>query len=234
MTPEEAAAVLGVAPDATPPEIERAYRRLARDLHPDRFAGRPDEEVRAASERFIEVIQAHETLLVTARLRGPQAPPAGARPAGPTAPPPTPTAPSPSAPRPSAPRPSASSAGAAAPTPRPPAAPSAAIVPPFSWPLFLSWALLLLIGAALSFSSGPVYTWADWWPRLVLLVGFALATALTRRRWVWVITLVLLGLSAIGVVVDTTIVGLLGLGGMLIASLGLAVQSGLVRLPPPQ
>jgi hypothetical protein len=228
MTPEEAAAVLGVAPDATPPEIERAYRRLARDLHPDRFAGRPDHEVRAANERFVVVTRAHETLLVLTRLRGPQAPAAGARPAGP---PPTPA--TPTAPRPSAPSPSASSAGPAAPTPRPPAAASAAIVPRFSWPLFLSWALLLLIGAALSFSSGPVYIWADWWPRLVLLVGFALATALTRRRWVWVITLVLLGLSAIGVVIDTTIVGLLGLGGMLIASLGLAVQSGLVRLPPP-
>jgi hypothetical protein len=91
----------------------------------------------------------------------------------------------------------------------------------------------MVIGAALSFSSGPVYSWVDWWPRFVLLVGFALATALTRRRWVWATTLVLLGLSAIAVVIDTTIVGLLGLGGMLIASLGLAVQSGLVRLPPP-
>jgi hypothetical protein len=229
MTPEEAAAVLGVAPDAAPHEVERAYRRLARDLHPDRFVGRPDDEVRAASERFLVVMQAHETMLVFSRLRTPQRPttrPAHETPAGSTAAPPTDAKPS-TPPKPRTP------ASPAASTPAPPAAASDAMVTRFSWPLFLSWALLLIIGAALSLSRGPVYTWVDWWPRLLLLVGFALATALTRRRWVWVATLVLLGLTAIAVVIDTTIVGLLGLGAMLIASLGLAVQSGLVRLPPP-
>jgi hypothetical protein len=225
MTPEEAAAVLGVAPDATPPEIERAYRRLARDLHPDRFAGRPDDEVRAANEQFLVVMRAHDTLLVVSRLRAPHASSGNSTRATANEPPPAePAQPSP------APSPAPTPAASIPPTP-PPAYQT--VVPRFSWPLFLSWALLMTIGAALSFSSGPVYTWADWWPRLVLLVGFALATALTRRRWVWVATLVLLGLSAVAVVIDTSIAGLLGLGGMLIASLGLAVQSGLVRLPPP-
>ncbi|WP_254431263.1 DnaJ family molecular chaperone [Agromyces sp. Marseille-P2726] len=230
MTPEEAAAVLGVPQEATPSEIDRAYRRLARDLHPDRFAGRPADEIRAANERFVVVMRAHETLLAVSRLRAPRghapetahampAEPAEPGPAFPERGPSTPSGPARSAPAPS--------------MPAPPPAAFGSVVPRFSWPLFLSWALLMTIGAALSFSSGPVYTWVDWWPRLVLLVGFALATALTRRRWVWVTTLVLLGLSAIAVVIDTTIVGLLGLGGMLIASLGLAVQSGLVRLPPP-
>jgi molecular chaperone DnaJ len=48
--------VLGVRRDATSEEIKRAYRRLARDLHPD---VNPD---RAAQERFKEVTAAYEVL----------------------------------------------------------------------------------------------------------------------------------------------------------------------------
>jgi molecular chaperone DnaJ len=49
-------AVLGVAHDATQDEIKRAYRRLARELHPD---VNPDKE---ASERFKDVTAAYEIL----------------------------------------------------------------------------------------------------------------------------------------------------------------------------
>ncbi|MEV5543567.1 molecular chaperone DnaJ [Saccharopolyspora shandongensis] len=49
-------ATLGVARDATPEQIKRAYRKLARELHPD---VNPDE---AAQERFREVTTAYEVL----------------------------------------------------------------------------------------------------------------------------------------------------------------------------
>ena len=49
-------AVLGVRPDAEPDEIKKAYRRLARELHPD---VNPDPQTQ---ERFKEIAQAYEVL----------------------------------------------------------------------------------------------------------------------------------------------------------------------------
>jgi molecular chaperone DnaJ len=49
-------AILGVSKDATPEQIKRAYRKLARKLHPD---VNPDED---AQERFREVTTAYEVL----------------------------------------------------------------------------------------------------------------------------------------------------------------------------
>jgi len=48
--------VLGVRRDADPDEIKKAYRRLARELHPD---VNPDTQTQ---ERFKEITQAYEVL----------------------------------------------------------------------------------------------------------------------------------------------------------------------------
>src|ERR1700687_1520531 len=48
---------LGVSSDASPDEIKRAYRKLARDLHPD---ANPNDS--AAEERFKAVSEAHNVL----------------------------------------------------------------------------------------------------------------------------------------------------------------------------
>ncbi len=58
--------VLGVSRNATEEELKRAYRRLARELHPDASAGAPDE---AKVERFKLVNRAFETLKDPERRR---------------------------------------------------------------------------------------------------------------------------------------------------------------------
>lgn len=57
MASEDPYVVLGVARDALPPEIKRAYRKLARKLHPD---VNPDDP--AAETRFKEVAAAYEVV----------------------------------------------------------------------------------------------------------------------------------------------------------------------------
>ena len=214
MTPDEAAAVLGVRRDADGAEIDRAYRHLARELHPDRFAGRPAADVRAANERFVDVTRARDVLLRSAvdRVRGPAEGTGQGRDGG-------------------------ARAGA---TPRPririvdervvdveaarPAGPS-------SWWLFGTWTLLLLVGAVLALSGLWVWSPIDLSVRVGLLVGSAIATGLTGLRWLWRTTLVLIGVNAVATVLATTFGGLLGLGFMIVASFGLAVQARLVRFP---
>ncbi|MRX42815.1 J domain-containing protein [Agromyces kandeliae] len=196
MTPDEAARVLGVDRDADQPALDRAYRRLARELHPDRFVGAPEPEVLAASARFVEVGRAYRLLSES--------------------------------------RSDAGVDGASGPIfaqARSPGAARAVPLRPFSARLFATWVALLLLGALLSTSTDPILTPLDLWGRLALLVTAALATGLTRRRWAWWATLVLLGLSGVAVIASTTVASLLGLGFMAVASVGIAVQAGLVRFP---
>ena len=55
--------VLGLSPGAQVDEIKRAYRRLARTVHPDLHPGVSDEERRALQARFVEITDAYRTLV---------------------------------------------------------------------------------------------------------------------------------------------------------------------------
>ncbi len=55
--------LLGVDQDADPLEIKRAYRRLARDLHPDLHPGVSDAERRSLEIRFAAVTAAYQSLV---------------------------------------------------------------------------------------------------------------------------------------------------------------------------
>lgn len=53
--------LLGVSEEATDEEIRRSYKRLAKELHPDRFVGDPAAQVEA-EERFQKVSHAYNVL----------------------------------------------------------------------------------------------------------------------------------------------------------------------------
>jgi hypothetical protein len=55
--------ILGLPPGAQVDEIKRAYRRLARTVHPDLHPGATDEERRALQARFVEITDAYRTLV---------------------------------------------------------------------------------------------------------------------------------------------------------------------------
>jgi hypothetical protein len=66
MTPDDAAAALGIAVDASPHEVRAAYRRAARDVHPDRQTDASMRDAALASATFIRVTQARDLLLALA------------------------------------------------------------------------------------------------------------------------------------------------------------------------
>lgn len=53
---------LGVAPDASGEEIKAAYRRLAREYHPDKNSGKSRAQIQEAEQRIAEVNAAYEVL----------------------------------------------------------------------------------------------------------------------------------------------------------------------------
>lgn len=63
MTPEAARALLDVPADAAREDIELAFRLRSRMMHPDRFAGRPESEVKLATIDFQRLERAYRLLL---------------------------------------------------------------------------------------------------------------------------------------------------------------------------
>jgi hypothetical protein len=57
-----ACAVLGVTPSATAREAKRAYKKLVRRWHPDRFANDPQGE-REATARLQQITEAYQTIV---------------------------------------------------------------------------------------------------------------------------------------------------------------------------
>lgn len=59
---EKYAKVLGVEPDADLSTIKKAYRRLAKEYHPDKMAaeGMPDDYTQYANKRIVEINEAYE------------------------------------------------------------------------------------------------------------------------------------------------------------------------------
>jgi hypothetical protein len=60
---------LGIDPSASQAEVNAAFRRLAREFHPDRFAGRPEDLRAAAEAQFKRISVAFEVLREPSRRR---------------------------------------------------------------------------------------------------------------------------------------------------------------------
>jgi hypothetical protein len=63
MTRDEALALLGLPAEATGADVQRAFLRAARRVHPDVLPGAGEGERRAAGERFDALVQARAVLL---------------------------------------------------------------------------------------------------------------------------------------------------------------------------
>lgn len=54
--------ILGIDKNATEDDIKKAYRKAAKEYHPDKFAGKSDFERKAAEDKFKEISEANEVL----------------------------------------------------------------------------------------------------------------------------------------------------------------------------
>jgi len=184
MTLAEAAALLEVAVDAHPEQVERAYRYQAQRSHPDRMTSATPAELAAAGIRFDRFTQARAVLRAAdaERMRHPApAHPAdtgAAHPAGRSAP----AAPGQTRGAESW----AADPGWAADERYEPALPAG------PW-LFWVWTGLYVLAATISFIGGPLPGSApDFWLRLVPLGLVSVAFARTGRT-VFLVAIVLFG-----------------------------------------
>jgi len=60
--PSAAYVLLGIEPDATIPEIKKAYREMAMKYHPDKVIHLGEDFQKAANERFQKINEAYETI----------------------------------------------------------------------------------------------------------------------------------------------------------------------------
>lgn len=67
--PDNAHQVLGVAPDASDADIDRAYRQLMGKYHPDKVAGAADEIRALAEERARAINAAYDRIRQLRRLK---------------------------------------------------------------------------------------------------------------------------------------------------------------------
>ena len=59
---EDAYHVLGLSPDATDDEVRQAYKRMARENHPDRVASLGEDIRRSAELKFQEIADAKDRI----------------------------------------------------------------------------------------------------------------------------------------------------------------------------
>ena len=63
MTLKEAASVLGISPNASKSEINKASRQLIARYHPDAWRGKPAAEQKKAEQKFMQVNAAKKIML---------------------------------------------------------------------------------------------------------------------------------------------------------------------------
>ena len=55
--------ILGLSTDATVPEIKKTYRKLAMQYHPDKIECKSEEEKKAQTDKFQEIVAAYKIAL---------------------------------------------------------------------------------------------------------------------------------------------------------------------------
>lgn len=53
---------LGISPECSDEEVKRAYRKMAMQVHPDKYEGRDEQSRQHAKQEFIEINEAYELI----------------------------------------------------------------------------------------------------------------------------------------------------------------------------